>query len=178
VTAAKRSPRPTVGAAGRPRLLNEILAYRNPKVIWRFQDKFQIGGREAVGLFRETLRWLWACARSRELGGPALHIRHSMTLLDEMWHEFILFTHDYTEFCDRYLGGYIHHQPATRVDKRAFQRGYRRAPARMRTQEEASLVEQFSFLRDQVGERALERWTRGYRAKYTREFMNERRLPY
>ncbi|HET7500357.1 MAG TPA: hypothetical protein VFK02_05115 [Kofleriaceae bacterium] len=175
MTAARRAARTRTG---KPRSLDEVLAYKNPKVIWRFQDKFALAARDAKDLFRETLRWLWACATSRALGGPALHIRHSMTLLDEMWHEFILFTQDYTEFCDRYLGGYIHHQPATRLEKQAFRRGYRRHPARMREQEEASLVEQFRFLRDHVGERVLEKWIRGYRAKYTPARINELRIPY
>jgi hypothetical protein len=32
--------------------------------------------------------------------------------VDEAWHQFILFTVEYTEFCDRYFGEYIHHCPS------------------------------------------------------------------
>jgi hypothetical protein len=28
-----------------------------------------------------------------------------------MWHEFILFTEDYSEFCQTFFGRYIHHLP-------------------------------------------------------------------
>lgn len=32
-------------------------------------------------------------------------------LADVFWHEFILFTSDYAEFCARHFGRFIHHQP-------------------------------------------------------------------
>lgn len=32
--------------------------------------------------------------------------------VDGLWHEFILFTRQYVDFCDRFLGGYLHHEPA------------------------------------------------------------------
>lgn len=33
--------------------------------------------------------------------------------VDEVWHQFILFTRQYHAFCDEFLGGYLHHAPAT-----------------------------------------------------------------
>ncbi len=32
-------------------------------------------------------------------------------LVDRFWHTFILYTEDYTEFCQRHLGVYMHHRP-------------------------------------------------------------------
>lgn len=34
-------------------------------------------------------------------------------LVDEVWHSFVLHTPEYTDFCDRVLGGYLHHVVAT-----------------------------------------------------------------
>lgn len=31
---------------------------------------------------------------------------------DDLWHEFILYTRDYSDFCDKAFGGYMHHTPA------------------------------------------------------------------
>jgi hypothetical protein len=31
---------------------------------------------------------------------------------DDLWHEFILYTRDYQEFCRRAFGGFLHHSPA------------------------------------------------------------------
>ena len=34
-------------------------------------------------------------------------------LVDEVWHQFILFTRHYTKFCQEVFGYYVHHLPAT-----------------------------------------------------------------
>ena len=31
--------------------------------------------------------------------------------IDEVWHQFILFTREYHQFCSRYFGSYFHHRP-------------------------------------------------------------------
>jgi len=33
--------------------------------------------------------------------------------VDVVWHTFLLFTREYAEFCDRYIGGFVHHVPTT-----------------------------------------------------------------
>ena len=33
-------------------------------------------------------------------------------VVDDLWHEFILYTRDYQEFCSRAFGGFLHHSPA------------------------------------------------------------------
>lgn len=32
-------------------------------------------------------------------------------LVDKVWHEFILHTREYMDFCERHFGEYIHHRP-------------------------------------------------------------------
>jgi hypothetical protein len=163
---------------GRIRPLEAVLAYENPSVISRFQDKFKLSTRETKALFRETLRWLWLCVRSRQTGGPLLEIRTSMLFLDEMWHEFLMFTRDYQQFCLEYLGEYVHHLPTTRAAKRAMQQAWRKNPEEARRAREKSLVEQFTFIRQELGGDVLDRWVRKYKVRYPPEFMNARRLPY
>lgn len=38
--------------------------------------------------------------------------------VDELWHNHILFTRDYLEFCKTYAGYFIHHEPYPRGDLR------------------------------------------------------------
>lgn len=33
--------------------------------------------------------------------------------VDEVWHQFILFTREYADFCQNYLGSFLHHSPHT-----------------------------------------------------------------
>ncbi len=35
--------------------------------------------------------------------------------VDEVWHQFILFTKEYFSFCNEYLGYYLHHNPRTKT---------------------------------------------------------------
>lgn len=42
--------------------------------------------------------------RARKLGMPS-------TLVDEAWHAFMLCTYEYSQFCEKFFGGFIHHRP-------------------------------------------------------------------
>jgi hypothetical protein len=52
----------------------------------------------------QTLAFLDTCATATEPIGPS-------ELVDIGWHTFILYTHEYAEFCDRIAGRFIHHVP-------------------------------------------------------------------
>jgi hypothetical protein len=51
-------------------------------------------------------QWFVAClyADGEMIGMPS-------RIVDDAWHEFILMTRPYTEFCDRAFGKYLHHTP-------------------------------------------------------------------
>jgi len=36
-------------------------------------------------------------------------------VVDDLWHEFILYTRDYKLFCDKAFGNFLHHTPAVRL---------------------------------------------------------------
>jgi hypothetical protein len=57
-------------------------------------------------------QWFLVClhARGRTVGMPS-------EAVDEAWHEFILITRAYTEFCDNAFGRYLHHTPAAAMDE-------------------------------------------------------------
>lgn len=40
-------------------------------------------------------------------------------IVDELWHEFILFTRDYEQFCKRAFGSFMHHTPAVALSENA-----------------------------------------------------------
>lgn len=37
--------------------------------------------------------------------------------VDNLWHSFILFTHEYAHFCNKFMGNFIHHIPETDTNK-------------------------------------------------------------
>jgi hypothetical protein len=48
-------------------------------------------------------------------------------VVDHAWHEFILNSHAYTEFCDTAFGGYLHHRPGNEKQVTPFQSAARLA---------------------------------------------------
>jgi hypothetical protein len=103
--------------------LNDVLNYRNPAVIIRFQANHPKDAAKAEYLFIEMLRYLWLCEKhawdvesypdSLALQfTPVMH--EEMRTIDNMWHEFILLTRDYHDFCHRYFGRFLHHEPNMR----------------------------------------------------------------
>jgi hypothetical protein len=62
-------------------------------------------GKIIAGL-TETLRFLYLCSISSKSLTPS-------QLIDEVWHELILFTRTYHSFCLNKLGKFVHHQPSS-----------------------------------------------------------------
>ena len=53
--------------------------------------------------FTELKKFLWLCDRSDEQNLMV------SKLIDELWHQFILSTIEYHDFCDQFFGHYMHH---------------------------------------------------------------------
>ena len=81
-----------------------IIEYVHPSLIHRLQKKCKLSADSAIELFDDTKRFLYLCADSNSRMTPP-------PAIDECWHHFILFTKDYAEFCERFLGGFVHHRP-------------------------------------------------------------------
>lgn len=98
--------------------LDVVLGYRNDLVIHGFTKRFVIATDEAEKIFVEMLRWLWYTASTEPTAdNPEAHaIDDPLLIIDEMWHEFILVTRDYTQFCEDMFGRYIHHRPDSGSD--------------------------------------------------------------
>lgn len=142
--------------------LKTTLRYKNPELIRRIQRTQKIDGRKAAMVYRDVLRWLWLCGRLRQEQRsnrwldqqlPSMRMPESWLPVDIGWHEFILCTRSYKEFCDVYLDGYVHHKPAPVNEKlqsegEAFERGY--------------LAIFFTFCGNHIGYRRLSTWVDCY----------------
>jgi hypothetical protein len=93
--------------------LADTLTYRNDLVVRRFRKRFDISQGDADAIFVELLRWLWYLASTSPTpDNPEAHaIDEPLYIIDEMWHEFIIVTQDYTNFCNDLCRRYIHHVP-------------------------------------------------------------------
>ena len=84
--------------------LTEVMAYENPDVINRYREKMGLSAEEAQELFSDTKKFLYLCGTVPGCWRPPVQV-------DEGWHQFILFTRDYQDFCRQWFGRVIHHEP-------------------------------------------------------------------
>lgn len=136
--------------------LEEVLSYQNTTVIEQFRQHFPASAHEAEILFRQMLSYLWLCKKHQELQranpeDPDLQftpvIHDEMRMIDQMWHEFILSTQDYHQFCQDYFGEYLHHLPHSSSPEEVDEEEYRQA-----------LERYLNFVYDHLGEETLTYW--------------------
>ncbi len=81
--------------------------YQNPVLVERFARRNEVPLEAAQHHFEETKKFIIVCGMLPDECSPS-------TKLDGMWHHFILHTKDYKNFCERYIGRFIHHNPTER----------------------------------------------------------------
>lgn len=85
----------------------ELLAFRAPYLEEKLTREQIVSSREdAVAYFDELKKYLWLCDSVTTHRIPMLS-----RWVDEVWHQFVLFTTEYTGFCGRFFGRYVHHTP-------------------------------------------------------------------
>ena len=151
-------------AMRRPACLDEVLKYSNDQVVARFLTLYRVSDDESHELFAETKKFLWACSRAPCSLAPT-------TIIDKMWHNFVLFTSDYPVFCLRYFGYFIHHHPA---DKHARELTKRENTTEFRTNALQELQSQLEFLYDTLGENTVAKWYIEYPNRYDERFFESR----
>lgn len=165
-TAAKKSPAPKHRKVLRVAPLSRVLRYRNHHVVSTFRRTYAIDAREVERLWQDMLRLLWltqTLAVRGEHHGIALHA--GQDLVDELWHAFLLHTEDYGSFCQRYLGTFLHHRPAS-AERTRKREGAGDAEAFRRTVE---------LTYDLLGREVALRWYLRYPKRYTPGFLESRR---
>ena len=154
--------------------LKEATAYQNDLVVDRFIGMYEIPGDEAEIIFRETKKWLWLCAtanheRRNGCSVPRLVIDNHLLFIDEMWHNFILFTKEYHEYCRNNFGFYVHHKPTPERIKEQL-RGEMELDSGF---EEIMKLrkEQYSYIYDKLGSETLDLWYGQLCDKYTKQYF-------
>ncbi len=88
--------------------LDNILAFEAPYLIEKLLKNAVVDtAEEADELFREVKRYLVLANLDQDRSWNMYSLR-----IDEVWHQFILFTRQYTEFCNRFFGRYVPHNPS------------------------------------------------------------------
>ncbi len=90
--------------------LDFIQSFRfSSALIAKLQKKYPNLTEEQVTLAFQGLRDYFAMCHQAKGGKVAMPSR----IVDEAWHEFILFSRDYARFCQNAFGYFLHHNPST-----------------------------------------------------------------
>jgi len=144
--------------------LQEVLTYKNENVVYRFSEDYKISESDAEEIFLETKRWLWYCAkRTRDIEDGRIEflnipLFNEAKAIDLMWHTFLLFTHDYADFCETYFGFFVHHQPKSKVDRIEWQQQISRDPIQTQKERESQLEKVYGTIYDELGPDILLKW--------------------
>jgi len=144
--------------------LSVVLTYRNEDVIDRFLALYNIEQSEAEKIFTETLKWLWL---GNKVDG--VFIDDSTLIIDEMWHNFILFTQEYEYFCMQNFGRYIHHQPEKRKQQDWYNDSFNLE------EHKHKLEKLYEDVYDHLGEETLLTWYEEFSQKYSLENIKKLR---
>ena len=154
----------------------QIKQYKNQDVIEKFRTKFNIDEDEAQDLFNETIKYLYV-AHIGHAKGQDISISESTSIIDEMWHTFVLFTKDYCNFCEKYFGRYLHHAPFTSRKGIALKEAKALNPDGLRDEVINGIKNQLTLIETHLGIETIQKWYIKYDAKYTVEKINQLRKP-
>jgi hypothetical protein len=93
--------------------LASVLDFKHEALVLKFARKNNLSIVSSEELFNQMLKWLWFLANrgkgdAQPRGFPTFP---AQAPLDIYWHEFILDTRAYLDFCSAHLGGFLHHCP-------------------------------------------------------------------
>lgn len=137
--------------------LEELLQYEHPMVVRSYVRTHGASEEKAGQLFQDMLLYLWIAHKhslerrespQEDRLNFSFVMHQEMRDIDNMWHNFILYTKDYTEFCHRYFDTYLHHEPdvAERTSGQS-------------NQEFSTAMERYlSYVYDRLGEATVRRW--------------------
>lgn len=99
---------PAMAAETTGRASTASLDFEAPYLIEKLvKDRLCASAEEAEALFREVKRFLYLNRADRSRVWDMYSHR-----IDEVWHQFVLFTRQYMEFCERHYGIYLPHAPS------------------------------------------------------------------
>ncbi|MDQ6962483.1 MAG: hypothetical protein Q9M28_08155 [Mariprofundaceae bacterium] len=88
-------------------MLNQLAANiltQTPLLQQRIMQQCELNDHDVMSLFTELLKYLEVNAKSSQKRTPSI-------VVDDAWHEFILFTKLYAQHCHQHYGKFIHHRP-------------------------------------------------------------------
>ena len=148
-------------------LANALDCDNEEDILDGFMDRYNVTRSEAKEIFHETKKWLWLASESYDEKGSGLFIDTPLMIIDEMWHNFILYTKSYHSYCMDKFKKFIHHTPTPNSIKREHRLELEIDPINAIEKQKGKTREQLSFIYDKLGAETVMKWYEELPGKYT-----------
>ncbi|MCK9798850.1 hypothetical protein M1B34_14255 [Pseudomonas sp. MAFF 302030] len=156
--------------------LPALLKYKNEDVVLKFCKEWDVSQTEAEDIFEDTKKFLYLAAHCKADCFSA-SIYHQFQIIDEMWHSFLQFTDQYADFCEAYLGGFLHHFPFSRSLLREQMKLLARTQQTFASYKQETFARQLAKTKDLLGDDTLIKWYGEYAHRYNVSQLNALRKP-
>ncbi|MBL6449468.1 hypothetical protein JMN32_24360 [Fulvivirga sp. 29W222] len=136
-------------------------------VVTAFTERYNVTLEEAQDIFTETKKWLWLAAYGPKSKQEHLFIDTPLTIIDEMWHNFLLHSKAYYSYCMKKFNKLIHHTPTSHIEKEENDKYYKEKPSEY----EKKVKNQYKLIYEKLGSETLIKWYDTMANKYTPEYM-------
>lgn len=152
--------------------LLEALDYEEEHIVIEgFMERYNVTKEEAQDIFTETKKWLWLAAKTMDSDKPNLFIDKPLVIIDEMWHNFILHTKYYYDYCMTKFNRLIHHFPTPHSERLKLEEDFKKNPQTIKALYEHAVKRQYGLIYDHLGSETLLKWYETIGKKYTTEYI-------
>lgn len=137
-------------------LLNAMLSHNAQRIVEKVSVEFNVDIETAEELFRETIKFLWIFVKYPQDCGQKYHVGGAgISILDDVWHIFILHTKEYSDFCEQFFGQYLHHWPSNQQESKLLGEHF-----------EQIQLTQLEYICDTLGPETGDLWFNQYPTKF------------
>ncbi|WP_253589336.1 hypothetical protein [Burkholderia multivorans] len=158
------------------RLPMKLIEYKNNSVVRKFRDKWSVSDQAASDIFEETKKFLFLADYAQK-HCVNFEIDESVLIIDEMWHTFILFTKEYSSFCDTFFGRILHHTPFCRAHLIAKVRDLSSRGISLSEYKRARLQQQIDIIHETFGIDTVRKWYVEFGNSYSLQKLNALQRP-
>lgn len=147
--------------------LAEALDFEHEEdIIDGFINRYNITRSEAKEIFEETKKWLWLASETEKDNAQNLFIDTPLAIIDEMWHNFILYTKHYHKYCIEKFQKFIHHTPTSSKIKEENRISLENNPVEAIRKKREETHSQLSYIYDKLGAETVIKWYEEFPSKY------------
>jgi hypothetical protein len=140
-------------------------------VIEGFMKRYAVSKTEAEAIFAETKKWLWLAAKASTEESMQLAMEKPLLVIDEMWHNFILHTKQYHQYCMDKFKKFIHHSPTPDSERQKFKDKIANNPTAEIAKWKEKYQTQLSYIYDNLGAETVIKWYEEIPSKYTVTYL-------